>query len=236
MPGVQRLAGAADQRRPADDVGVEPLGRADVERQHVEPGGLDEEQPLQLGELLGVLGGEVVGLRPVLVDVVQLPHVVVEAVASSRPTGPCAWRPRSSRGGRSPGCRPSRSTAWCAARRRRRRRSSTAMLDALHRALGDAVDGVRLGDPGGLEDGRADVDAVGELVAHLALGRDAVAASARSCRCGCRPSARRPAWSTGTACPSRGPSRWRSGCTSSACRCRRCARPGSPRSPARSCG
>ena len=51
-----------------------------------------------------------------------------------------------------------------------------------------------------------------ELVADLALGLDAAAASARSCRCGCRPSARRPAWSTGTACPSRAPSRRRSGC------------------------
>ena len=50
---------------------------------------------------------------------------------------------------------------------------------------------------------------------HLALGLDARSASARSCRCACRPSARRPASSTGTACPSRAPSRPRSGCTPS---------------------
>ena len=50
-------------------------------------------------------------------------------------------------------------------------------------------------------------------------------ASARSCRCGCRPSARRPAWSTGTACPSRAPSRRRSGCRPRACRTRRSATP-----------
>ena len=71
--------------RPAGEVGVEPLGRADVERQHVEPGRLDQEQPLQLGQLLRVLGGEVVGLGPVLLDVVELPHVLVEAVIGAEP-------------------------------------------------------------------------------------------------------------------------------------------------------
>ena len=85
MPGVQRLRGAREQLRAAGDVGVEPFGRADVERQHVEARRLDEEQPLQLGELVGVLGGEVVGLGPVLLDVVELPHVVVEAVLGRQP-------------------------------------------------------------------------------------------------------------------------------------------------------
>ena len=59
-------------------VGLEPLGAAVVDRQHVVLGGLDEPEPLQLGEHLGLLGGEVVGLAVVAVAVVELPDVVVE--------------------------------------------------------------------------------------------------------------------------------------------------------------
>jgi hypothetical protein len=44
-------------------------------------GGLDQEQPLQLGQLLGLLLGEVAGLGPVAGAVVQLPAVVVEGDA-----------------------------------------------------------------------------------------------------------------------------------------------------------
>ena len=91
--------------------------------------------------------------------------------------------------------------------------------------LGDPVDHGRLGQAGGLEHGGRDVDHVVELRADLPAGGEADVASARSCRCGCRPSARRPASSTGTACPSRAPSRPRSGCTRSGCRTRRSAKP-----------
>ena len=65
-----------DQLRPAGEVGVEALDPAVVERQHVVAHRLDQEQPLQLGSSLGLLGGEVVGLGPV-VRRVELPDVVV---------------------------------------------------------------------------------------------------------------------------------------------------------------
>ena len=85
---------------------------------------------------------------------------------------------------------------------------------ALDRRLLHAVDHRRLGQAGRLEDRRCDVDDVRELRPHPARLLDARRASARSCRCGCRPSATRPAWSTATACSSPRPSRPSSGCRS----------------------
>ena len=95
---------------------------------------------------------------------------------------------------------------------------------ALDRRLLDAVHERRLRQPGRLEHGRRHVDHVRELRPHLAARRDPVGPAARSCRCGSRRSATRPASSTGTACPSRAPSRPRSGCSSPARRTRRAAR------------
>ena len=43
---------------------------------------------------------------------------------------------------------------------------------AVHQPLCDAVDELRLGQTDGLEDGRADVDAVGELRAQVTAGLD----------------------------------------------------------------
>ena len=65
----------------AADLGQHALEGAVVERQHVVAGGLDEEEPLQLVQLLGVLLGEVAGLGPVGGAVVELPDVVVEGDA-----------------------------------------------------------------------------------------------------------------------------------------------------------
>ncbi len=63
----------------------------------------------------------------------------------------------------------------------------------------------------------------GERTSPLAPGFRS--ASARSCRSACRPSVRRPASSTGTACPARAPSRLRSGCTPPESRTRRSSTP-----------
>ena len=52
---VQELAVALHERRPSGELGDEALGDAVVERQDVVLGRLDQEQPLQLGELLGLL-------------------------------------------------------------------------------------------------------------------------------------------------------------------------------------
>ena len=51
----QDLRVALDQLRPAGEVRVEALERPIVERQHAVLGRLDQEEPLQLGELLRVL-------------------------------------------------------------------------------------------------------------------------------------------------------------------------------------
>ena len=87
----QQLRLAADELRAAGEVGVEALDAAVVERQHVVAGRLDQEQPLQLVQLLGLLVGEVVGLRPV-VGRVELPHVVVEGGQLGAMTHGVLWR------------------------------------------------------------------------------------------------------------------------------------------------
>ena len=164
--------------------------------------------------LSGLLGGDVVRLRPV-VGPVELPHVVVEG----RQLG--AGDPRRAVAGH---CGPALVVDAAVAEHLEvlelvllgRRRVVEAVPHARTRACGFCwmpLTKLGAGKPGGLEDGRRDVDHVGELRADLALGREAVRPVHDRCRCGCRPSARRPAWSTGTACPSRAPSRPRSGCT-----------------------
>ena len=73
----QDLAVAADELRPAGQVGVEALDPPVVERQDVILDGLDQEEPLQLGKLLWVLFGDVSRLRPVIGSV-QFPDVLIE--------------------------------------------------------------------------------------------------------------------------------------------------------------
>ena len=63
---------------PAGHGGIHPLGLAIVQRQDVVAGRFDQELPLQLGQLVGHLRGQIVGLGPVGIGVVQLPDVLVE--------------------------------------------------------------------------------------------------------------------------------------------------------------
>src|SRR4051795_6652576 len=74
-PPVEDLGLALDEDRSTREVGVEALDPAVVERQHVVLDGLDQPKALKLRELVGVLSGEVVRLRPVGVGVVELPDV-----------------------------------------------------------------------------------------------------------------------------------------------------------------
>ncbi len=62
---------------PPGEIGIEALDSAIVQRHHVVFDGLDEPQPLHVGELLGILRSQVVGLGPV-VWAIELPGVVVE--------------------------------------------------------------------------------------------------------------------------------------------------------------
>ena len=76
--GEEDLGIPLDQRRATGHGGNHALRAAVVQRQDVVAGRFDQELPLQLGQLVGHLRGQVVGLRPVGVGVVQLPDVVVE--------------------------------------------------------------------------------------------------------------------------------------------------------------
>ena len=97
----QHLGVALDELGAAGEVGVEPLELAVVQREDVVLAGLDQEQPLQVAQPVGMLGGHVVGLGPV-VGGVQLPDVVVERrqLLAATPTGWSGGSPRSSPGGR----------------------------------------------------------------------------------------------------------------------------------------
>ena len=76
--GEEQLAVPADQGRPPGDVGIEPFRGAVVDRQHVVLHGLDQPEPLQFMQPIGLLGREVPRLAVVDVAVVELPDVVVE--------------------------------------------------------------------------------------------------------------------------------------------------------------
>ena len=78
MPGKRTWRVPLDQRGAAGHGGNHALPAAVVQRQDVVAGGFDQPLPLQLGQLLGHLRGQVVGLGPVGIGVVQLPDVVVE--------------------------------------------------------------------------------------------------------------------------------------------------------------
>ena len=69
----EQLRVATDEGRPPGHGRLEPLRGAVVQRQHVVLDGLNQPQPLQLCQHLGVVGGEVVGLAVVARAVVELP-------------------------------------------------------------------------------------------------------------------------------------------------------------------
>ena len=77
MPPNEQLALAPHQRRTSGQVRVEAFHATVVERQHVVLRRLEEELALQVGQLVRVLGGQVVRLGPV-VGPVQLPDIVLD--------------------------------------------------------------------------------------------------------------------------------------------------------------
>jgi hypothetical protein len=87
-PLEQHLGVALDQGGAAGDVGVESFPDPVVEGEHVVAGRLEQEQALEFGQLLGLLAGQVMGLGPVGVAVVQLPGVVREWLDLGHPGGP----------------------------------------------------------------------------------------------------------------------------------------------------
>ena len=126
------------------------------ERVDVVPAGFTVEDGLQLGECLGVLGGQVGGVAEVGGHVVELPDVLVERHRAGRGgeavlAVACASPPALVVDGT--GCRSVRSTALCAGPGLRRRRG-VEHAHARHRVLVDAVDPRRRGDAGALQDGR----------------------------------------------------------------------------------
>ena len=169
----QRLA-PGHQVRPSRRGGVEALDRAVVNRQHAVALGFLHEQRLQFLELGGVRGGEVGGLAEVLVDVVELPHVLGELVARLR------LPRRLVHGGGDPAVAVDGAVAEhlevlrLVPVRRLGIVEGVDHADAFHRRLRDAVDRLRLRDVRGFEHGRRDVDDVLELTAHLAPGLDAI--------------------------------------------------------------
>ena len=176
--------------------------------------GLDQEQPLQLRQLLRVLRREVVRLRPV-VRAVELPDVVVER----RRLGHHPRRAVTRHGG--PALVVDAAVAEhlevlrLAALGRRRVVEGGRHRDAVQRHLLDAVHERRARGSPAASSTVAATSMTWWNCVRTSPFASIPSASARSCRCACRPSATRPASSTGTACPSRAPSRPRSGCTPS---------------------
>src|SRR5262249_6964451 len=66
------------------------FGEPVIQGQDVELGGLRHEAILKVAKLLRLLGGEIVRLREVLLDVVEFPAVLVERYAAGGYSGPPA--------------------------------------------------------------------------------------------------------------------------------------------------
>ena len=178
----------------------------------------------------GISTSEIACLAPVA-RFVELPDIVRErGPAPLRSAmGSSGESPRSSPGGRCRGCRTSRNTAR-GDRPRRYPVERVRHAHALDRVLLDAVDGCRV-----------------RVLRPRAVGATSMTwwncertspraekppANARSSHCASRPNAKRPALSTGRACPWRAPSRRHSGYRPLLCRTRRCVTPRTRVSPA----
>ena len=130
---------------------------------------LDRERLLHLCEFVGHLGGEVVGLRPVLGEVVEAPLVVVGGPLLD--AGRLARDPRQPRagGGGHPAVVVDRAAAHdlevlgSKPSVGRRVVEGVGQADAVYGVLGDAVDHQWRSDPDDFVDGGDDVVAVMEL-------------------------------------------------------------------------
>ena len=143
-------------------------------------------------------------------QVVELPLVLVgipDCRARTSPSGGRGRVPRdaveparrpSSRPCTSRDCRRSRSTAACGARPLARRRSCRRSSRRASASASMPSTSFGAGMPATFQDGRADVDDVGELRAQAALVLDPLWASERPSGRACRRSARPPACPTGT--------------------------------------
>ena len=209
---VGRTAG-----RKADDLAVEGediaprrragLGREHalddgvVYRKHLELLGLALEDALHLLKLVRHLRGQIVRLRVVLREIVEFPLCSLRLAASwpapwttAALAGSC-WR--TTRRGRCPGWRTSRSTGSCAGWRVGVRLvPGVGHADAFDGRLLDAVNRLRRSDAGGFQKRRHDVDHVMELGADAAGILDPGRPGHGHALARARRSARPPAWST----------------------------------------
>jgi hypothetical protein len=154
-------------------VRIGTLCEAVVEGQHVVLGCLRHEAVLQIAQLLRLRGRQIVGLREVLVNVVELPPVLVEARAAGRQPR----QPAVQASGDPPVVieRPVAehlevlcdSAAGCILVR-----EGVCHADSFDRLLRHAVHLTWFRNPCDFEDSRRDVDAMVELRAHAAAVGD----------------------------------------------------------------
>src|SRR5499427_1490487 len=154
---------------------IRALRESVIEREYVELRGFDHEPTLEFAQLLRLLGGEVIRLGKVLLDVVKLPGVLVEADAARRDPGRLAVETSGD-----PSVVVERAVAEHlevlrdTAARRLLRGEGVGHADSLDRPLADPVHHARFGDAGHVEDRRGDVDDMMKLRAHSAFILDAL--------------------------------------------------------------
>src|SRR5499426_604059 len=143
---------------------IRALRESVIEREYVELRGFGHEAALEFAQLLRLLGGEVVRLGKVLLDVVKLPGVLVEADAARRDPRRLAVQTSGD-----PPVLIERAVAEHlevlrdAAARRVLGGEGVGHADSLDRPLAHTVHRAGLADAGHLEDRRRDVDDVMEL-------------------------------------------------------------------------
>ena len=161
--------------RPAR-VGVDAFDLSVIERQHVVLDRFDQPKPLQLMQFVRILLGEILGLRPVGVAVVEFPDVVVEG----RHGLPAHLPRRAVLGHRAPALVVNAAVAehlevlGLVPLRRFGVVEAVQQAGALVGALQDPVDDRRRRYARGLQHGGRQVDDMGELIAYAAFVVDPV--------------------------------------------------------------
>ena len=74
----EELALSLGELGAASEGGIGPFGKAVIQWQHVVFGGFDQPKALQLLELLWLFLGQIAGLTPIVIGVIELPNVVIE--------------------------------------------------------------------------------------------------------------------------------------------------------------